>query len=74
MKAQGFDYVPVDPRAQRAALVGTADLSEEDFDKQFGYGITTLYEQYQRQLAELPHTVATLSCSHLTRLYNLPLA
>ena len=45
MEAQGFEYMPVDPAAQRAALVGSAGLSEEDFEKQFGYGITTLYEQ-----------------------------
>jgi hypothetical protein len=45
MKGQGFQYVPVDPVAQRAAIVGSAGLSQEDFEKQFGYGITTLYEQ-----------------------------
>lgn len=48
MKGQGFDYVPVDPTAQRAALVGQSGLSEEDYLKQYGYGITTLYEQRQR--------------------------
>ena len=45
MKAQGFEYTPVDPTAQQAALSGVAGLSEEDFEKQFGYGITTLYEK-----------------------------
>jgi hypothetical protein len=50
MKTQGFDYVPVDPAAQQAALTGTPGLSKEDFEKQYGYGITTLYEQ-RRQLA-----------------------
>jgi hypothetical protein len=43
MKQQGFDYVPVDPVAQRAALFGSARLSEEDFIRQFGYGISTLW-------------------------------
>jgi hypothetical protein len=43
MKAQGFDYVPVDPLAQRAALTGNARLSDEEFQKQFGYGISTLF-------------------------------
>ena len=43
MKAQGFDYVPIDPNAQRAAVTGSSRLSDEDFLKQFGYGITTLY-------------------------------
>jgi len=43
MKAQGFDYVPVDPFAQRAAVTGTSRLSDEDFLNQFGYGISTLW-------------------------------
>jgi hypothetical protein len=50
MKGQGFDYVPVDPNAQQAALTGAQGMSEADFEKQYGYGITTLYEQ-RRQLA-----------------------
>ena len=47
MKAQGFDYLPVDPLAQRAALVGQAGMTEEEFNQQFGYGITTLYDKEQ---------------------------
>src|SRR4051794_4812097 len=43
MKQQGFDYVPVDPIAQRSALFGSARLSDVDFAKQFGYGISTLW-------------------------------
>jgi len=43
MKAQGFDYVPVDPFAQQQALTGKARLSDEEFIKQFGYGISTLF-------------------------------
>jgi hypothetical protein len=43
MKQQGFDYVPVDPIAQRSALFGSARLSDLDFAKQFGYGISTLW-------------------------------
>src|SRR4051812_31839004 len=43
MKQQGFDYVPVDPIAQRSALFGSARLSDQDFAKQFGYGISTLW-------------------------------
>jgi hypothetical protein len=42
MKAQGFDYVPVDPLAQRAALTGKARMSDEEFLEQFGYGISTM--------------------------------
>jgi hypothetical protein len=43
MKNQGFDYVPIDPFAQRAAVVGSSRLSDEDFLNQFGYGISTLW-------------------------------
>ena len=45
MRTGGFDYVPVDPAAQKAALVGGANLSDEEFTKQYGDGISTLYEQ-----------------------------
>jgi hypothetical protein len=48
MKAQGFDYVPVDPVDQQAKLVGSTGLSGEEFEKQYGYGITTLYEERQQ--------------------------
>jgi hypothetical protein len=60
MKAQGFDYVPVDPLAQRAALTGKARMSDEEFLQQFGYGISTMFgraapqsdpnERYRRSL------------------------
>ncbi len=43
MKAEGFDYVPVDSVAQQAALTGKANMSDEEYEKQFGYGISTLY-------------------------------
>jgi hypothetical protein len=43
MKAQGFDYVPLDPLAQRAALTGKAHMSDEEFLDQFGYGISTMF-------------------------------
>lgn len=52
MKARGFNYVPVDPTQRRAQLLGSAGLSPEDFERQFGYGITTLVEQNRRLLAE----------------------
>lgn len=55
MRAKGFEYTPVDPAAQRAAFVGSATLSEEDFEKQFGYGITTLYEQRRREATTGPN-------------------
>jgi hypothetical protein len=47
MKAQGFDYVPVDPLAQRAALTGKARMTDEEFLEQFGYGISTLFGRGQ---------------------------
>jgi hypothetical protein len=43
MRNEGFDYVPIDPLAQRAALLGSSRISDEDFLKQFGYGISTLW-------------------------------
>jgi hypothetical protein len=51
MRTKGFDYVPVDPTAQHTALVGSANMSKEDFEKQYGYGITTLYERRRQQAA-----------------------
>ena len=54
MRTQGFEYVPVDPKVRRAALVGNASLSGADYEKQFGYGITTLFEQ-KRKLAVGPN-------------------
>jgi hypothetical protein len=41
MKAQGFDYVPIDPVAQRAAVFGTGNVREQE--RQFGYFVTTLW-------------------------------
>ena len=43
MRAEGFEYFPVDPLAQRAAVLGSSRLSEEEFLQQFGYGISTLW-------------------------------
>jgi hypothetical protein len=55
MKVEGFDYVPADPAAQQAELTGTAGMSKEDFEKQYGYGITTLYEQRREQAVAGPN-------------------
>jgi hypothetical protein len=41
MKAQGFEYVPIDPVAQRAALFGSGNVREQE--RQFGYFVTTLW-------------------------------
>jgi hypothetical protein len=49
MKAEGFDYIPVDPYAQRAALTGKARMTDEEFQKQFGYGISTLFGRGSEQ-------------------------
>jgi hypothetical protein len=45
MKAQGFDYTPADPIAQQAALTGRPNMSDAEFDQQFGYGISTLHDR-----------------------------
>jgi hypothetical protein len=62
MKTNGFEYVPVDPVAQQADLVGQTGLSDEDFESEFGYGLTTLYEQ-RKALGQGPNGAirATLS-------------
>ena len=47
MKSQGFDYVPVDPATLRAAMDSNSKpsgLSDAEFRKQYGYGISTLYD------------------------------
>lgn len=49
MKQQGFEYVPVDPVAAQAALTGKPNISDADYVKQFGYGISTLYDKGSRQ-------------------------
>jgi hypothetical protein len=60
MKNEGFDYIPIDPFAQRAALVGTSRLSDEDFLKQFGYGISTLWGRGNAQADPNQRLRATL--------------
>jgi hypothetical protein len=45
MKAQGFDYVPVDPVAQRVRLFGSGKVR----DSQFGYFVSTLWGRGQQQ-------------------------
>lgn len=45
MKKAGFEYVPVDPNATKAAITGTSGLSAEEFRRQFGYGISTVFEK-----------------------------
>jgi hypothetical protein len=67
MKTQGFDYVPVDPAAQQAALTGTAGMSKDDFEKQFGYGITTLYEQRRKLAVAGPNKAIRDSLSEADR-------
>lgn len=45
MKNAGFDYVPVDPNATKAALTGTSGLTDDEFRRQFGYGVSTVFEK-----------------------------
>lgn len=67
MKTQGFDYVPQDPAAQQAALVGGQNMSKEDFEKQYGYGITTLFEQRRQQAVAGPNKAIRDSLSEADR-------
>lgn len=67
MKTQGFDYVPQDPAAQEAALLDGREMSKEDFEKQYGYGITTLYEQRHKQAVAGPNKAIRDSLSEADR-------
>lgn len=55
MKAQGFEYVAVDPAGRRAALVSSTGLTETQFAAQFGAGITTLFERRREHAASGPN-------------------
>jgi hypothetical protein len=53
MRRSGFEYVPADPVAQQRALLGgTGSLDDDEFQKQYGYGITTLFAKRQAQDAD----------------------
>ena len=45
MKKVGFVYVPVDPNVTKAAVTGTSGLTDDEFVRQFGYGISTIFEK-----------------------------
>jgi hypothetical protein len=49
MRAQGFEYQPVDPFAAQQAVTGKARITDEEFTKQFGYGISTLFGKGNQQ-------------------------
>jgi hypothetical protein len=63
MKKQGFEYIPVDPLARRAAVVGSSRLSDQDFLEQFGYGISTLWGRGGVQADPNERIRATLSAA-----------
>jgi hypothetical protein len=44
MQTHGFEYVPVDPLEQQRSLTGRA-MTEEEFIKQFGDGVSTLFDR-----------------------------
>jgi hypothetical protein len=69
MRQEGFEYVPVDPVAQRAAVLGSGRLSEADFMKQFGYGISTLWGRGGAQADPNERIRGTLSAAD-RRAYN----
>jgi hypothetical protein len=73
MKAQGFEYTPVDPTAARAALTGGSNLSDEDFQKQYGYGIATLYGRGTQQTDPNQRIRQSLSAAD-QRAYDLALS
>ena len=43
MAVQGFEFLTVDPIARQKALTGKSRISDEEFVKRFGYGISTLF-------------------------------
>ena len=45
MKRAGFEYVPVDPNATKAAITGTSGLTDDEFRRQVGYGISPVFEK-----------------------------
>lgn len=49
MKEKGFEYTPVDPVAAQAALTGKANQTDREFERQFGYGISTLHGRGTQQ-------------------------
>jgi hypothetical protein len=49
MRAQGFQYQPVDPFAAQQAITGKARITDEEFTRQFGYGISTLFGKGNQQ-------------------------
>jgi hypothetical protein len=61
MQAQGFEYTPVDPFAQQQALTGKARITDEEFTRQFGYGISTLFGKGDEQSDPNERTRAGLS-------------
>lgn len=52
MKESGFEYVPIDPFAQQTLATRAARLSDADFARQFGYGISTLWGNGERTPAD----------------------
>lgn len=57
MKQAGFEYIPVDPNASAAAVVGTTGLSDDEYRKQYGYGISTIFEKVVAALQKAPASV-----------------
>jgi hypothetical protein len=49
MKAQGFEYKPVDPYARQRELSGKERQTDEEFTRRFGYGISTLFGRADEQ-------------------------
>ena len=61
MKAQGFEYVPVDPAAQKATSSG--GLTSAQKRALYGYDITTRYSQAQPATAQDPNAAVRAALS-----------
>ncbi len=57
MKRAGFEYIPVDPNAAQSAITGTSGLSADEFRKQYGYGISTVFDKIVAAAANIATSV-----------------
>lgn len=57
MKKAGFEYIPVDPNASQSAITGTSGLSADEFRKQYGYGISTVFDKIVAAASNISNSV-----------------
>ena len=63
MQAQGFDYSRWTRSPQQQAVTGKARITDEEFTKQFGYGISTLFGKGNQQSDPNERIRASLSAA-----------